>query len=189
MQNKRIALLSRVVAPYCHGRVLDVGCGDTLVANAIRKANPSITHITGIDIAPPKHAHVPFTQFDGKKIPFADDSFDVVICNFVLHHSTHPKTLVREMSRVGKTLVIVEDRYEHPIDWLAVQLSHIFFWCWFGWRYDIAGFHTQKQWKKILRSCGLTILTQQQMPPTIPLLYTRHVLYLVGKSNTIHTKQ
>jgi len=49
--------------------------------------------------------------FDGYKIPYADDHFDLVICSHVLEHVEHERVLLREIKRVSKYQI-----FEVPID-------------------------------------------------------------------------
>lgn len=49
--------------------------------------------------------------FDGYKIPFPDDHFDLVICSHVLEHVEHERILLREIKRVSKFQI-----FEVPID-------------------------------------------------------------------------
>ena len=77
-------------------RVLDVGCGagtDTLVAAQMVTPNG---HVTGIDMTPEmlakaraaaaemNAANIDFVEGDVEQLPFADQSFDVVISNGVI---------------------------------------------------------------------------------------------------------
>jgi len=49
--------------------------------------------------------------YDGKKIPYDDDSFDVALLITVLHHTPHPEKILQEAQRVAKKIVLVEDVY------------------------------------------------------------------------------
>jgi SAM-dependent methyltransferase len=44
-----------------------------------------------------------------EELPFPDGSFDVVVCRVAAHHFTDPGRAVREMARVTRRLVVVED--------------------------------------------------------------------------------
>jgi ubiquinone/menaquinone biosynthesis C-methylase UbiE len=50
-------------------------------------------------------------QFDGYKLPFADEAFDLAICSHVIEHVEHPRILLREIKRISKAQV-----FEVPID-------------------------------------------------------------------------
>ena len=45
---------------------------------------------------------VEFQPADGNRLPFPDASFDLVLCNSVLHHFEEPRNLLAEMARVTK---------------------------------------------------------------------------------------
>ena len=42
-------------------------------------------------------------------LPFADGSFDVVVCRIAAHHFTDLEKAVAEMARVANRLVVIED--------------------------------------------------------------------------------
>lgn len=91
------------------GKVLDVGCGEMPFRGLLGK-NASYT---GIDV--PAADDFGMTEnpdivpFDGTTIPFADSSFDHILCTEVLEHVEDPASLIAEMNRVlrpGGSLVI-----------------------------------------------------------------------------------
>lgn len=49
--------------------------------------------------------------FDGYKIPYPDNHFDLVICSHVMEHVEHERVLLREIKRVSKYQI-----FEVPID-------------------------------------------------------------------------
>lgn len=89
-------------------KVLDVGCGDGLIDRLIAESRPDLG-IEGIDLIVRPHTHIPVTAFDGTRIPFADDSFDVVMFVDVLHHTEDPEVLLREARRVARSAVVLKD--------------------------------------------------------------------------------
>ncbi len=52
-----------------------------------------------------------FLLFDGYKIPYPDNHFDLVICSHVMEHVEHERILLREIKRVSKNQI-----FEVPID-------------------------------------------------------------------------
>jgi SAM-dependent methyltransferase len=92
------------VAPYAHGRALDVGCGDKPYEAIFR---PYLDEYLGIEHASTFSATSaklgtsrPDFLYDGTQLPFADCSFDTVLNIQVLEHTPQPRQLVREMARV-----------------------------------------------------------------------------------------
>jgi SAM-dependent methyltransferase len=91
-----------------NARVLDVGAGDGLLARLIMDRRLDLT-ITGIDVLVRPETHIPIQLFDGKSIPYADRSFDVVLFVDVLHHTEDPIVLLREATRVAAHSVVIKD--------------------------------------------------------------------------------
>ncbi len=82
---------------------LDVATGGGHVARRLREAG---ARVTSCDPAPGMRPDVVCRAED---LPFADGSFDVVACRIAVHHFDDPAAAVREMARVSRSLVIVED--------------------------------------------------------------------------------
>lgn len=91
------------------GDILDVGCGEM----PYRHLLPRDASYTGIDIADPAKFDMTRDQgviaFNGRDIPFADHSFNAILCTEVLEHVIDPEALVAEMHRVlrpGGTMLV-----------------------------------------------------------------------------------
>ncbi len=103
-------------------RVLDVACGYGESARALSKAFGC--SVAGVDLSPAilqtaasatKEAHldglVTFQSGDGEALPFADDSFGLVICECSLCTFPNKKAAIAEMARVlrpGGHIVIAD---------------------------------------------------------------------------------
>jgi hypothetical protein len=63
-------------------------------------------------------AQIPVKIYDGVRLPEADGSFDVVVCNSVLEHVPveYRAALVAEMQRVGRRLLLQTPAFEFPVE-------------------------------------------------------------------------
>ncbi len=98
--------LDRVVElcePAAGVKAIDVATGGGHVARRLREAGAEV--IT-LDPAPGMEPDVIARSED---IPFADDSFDVAVCRIAAHHFGDVALAVREMSRVARDRVVVQD--------------------------------------------------------------------------------
>ena len=66
---------------------------------------------------------IPIQAYDGSRMPWADDTFDIVLLADVLHHEHDPDHLLRESLRVSKKLLIVKDHLrEGFLAWPRISL-------------------------------------------------------------------
>ena len=107
---RRIRVLAGHISPLLpvKAKLLDVGCGDGILAAQIMKLRPDVS-ISGIDVLARENPRLDVQVYDGKIIPFRDDSFDCVLLADVLHHSEDIPGLLRECARVAGHLVIIKD--------------------------------------------------------------------------------
>jgi SAM-dependent methyltransferase len=86
------------------GRVLDIGGGSGMVSRLLMDV--PATDVVCLDISHSMlaHAPVPAVQADATTLPFADESFDLVVAAAFMHHlpQLYPRVL-REASRVLKS--------------------------------------------------------------------------------------
>jgi SAM-dependent methyltransferase len=94
-------------------RILDIGCGPGNITVSVAQAAPS-AEVYGID---PVAYHIElaseaghqknlsnlhFKLGDGNRLPFDDDSFDIVYSHTVLHYFTDLRSAIKEQKRVTK---------------------------------------------------------------------------------------
>ena len=96
------------------GKILDVGCGN---GNLFTYLPDDRYELFGVDFSNNMIAEAEnrcgdtatFMVADAEKLPFDDDSFDMIICNASFHHYIHPTAVLMEMNRVlkddGKILI------------------------------------------------------------------------------------
>jgi SAM-dependent methyltransferase len=84
-------------------QALDVATGGGHVARRLSDAG---CDVVSVDPAPGMH---PTVVARAEEIPFADASFDVVACRIAAHHFEDVPAAMREMARVSRDRVVVED--------------------------------------------------------------------------------
>lgn len=110
--DRRVAVLARWFAELAprEARILDVGCGDGLLASRLLSRRPDLA-IDGVDVLVREHTHIPVREFDGTTLPFADQSYDAVLFSDVLHHTGDPLILQQEAYRVASGHVLIKDHF------------------------------------------------------------------------------
>jgi len=86
-------------------RVLDVGCGTGELTRVLREESNG--DVVGLDADADLLASVPGPNVrgDATRLPFADDSFDLVVCQALLINLPDPVAAVREFARVASQRV------------------------------------------------------------------------------------
>jgi SAM-dependent methyltransferase len=85
-------------------RVLDVACGPGLLAGeaAARQATVVAVDLSPVMLALARKGHpaVEFRESDAEALPFAEGTYDAVLCGFGLGHFPRPERAVEEFARV-----------------------------------------------------------------------------------------
>ncbi|MGB8190933.1 MAG: methyltransferase domain-containing protein [Chitinophagaceae bacterium] len=91
----------RELAPLLQGKLLDFGCGRKPFENLF-----NVNEYIGVDMEQTGHDHSNSKVdvfYDGKTLPFADETFDALLCSEVLEHVFDPAETLSEVNRVMKT--------------------------------------------------------------------------------------
>ncbi|MCL2697267.1 MAG: class I SAM-dependent methyltransferase [Oscillospiraceae bacterium] len=130
----------RKILDFCNvsdgDAVLDVGCGNGSLINAISKKAKIKAY--GIDISPNMIAecrkrckNIDFQVSGGEVLPFDDNNFNVLIICCVLHHLNNPQKFFMEAHRVLKQggILIVGEPYfplviRKFIDWIIIPIHN-----------------------------------------------------------------
>jgi len=108
--------LAKIVVNLCpdNAFILDYGCDDGSTAKRIMELNPTLK-IVGVDIQNNRAAQIPVKIFDGTKIPYPANTFDMVISLDVLHHTQNIPAQIKELKRVSKKYILIKDHVTYGI--------------------------------------------------------------------------
>lgn len=130
------------VAACSPQRVLETAAGTGIVTRQLRNLLPAGVHLTATDLYPPMleiarakfqpNESVEFQQADATALPFADGSFDAVVCQFGVMFFPDKDKSYREVLRVlvpgGHYLFNVWDSHRHnPVGRIAHEVIGSFF--------------------------------------------------------------
>jgi len=133
---KNIIAVCKSIQPV---KVLEVGAGDGSILHYLNEWNFGM-ELYALEIAETGVSLIKergltrlkeVLSFDGYKIPYADDSFDLVILAHVLEHVEHERILIRELKRIAKNIVIevpldyrfgVDKRIKHFLDYGHINM-------------------------------------------------------------------
>jgi len=141
-------------------KILDLGCGSAIIGKTFQDFFKA--EILGIDIVDKRVEKISFQIYDGKNIPFPENSFDLVLINYVLHHSQDPIALLKEAKRVSKKIIIFEDLPEGFFSKIYCKLHQLSFDKLFG-NSSKTSFKTEKNWEKIFKEVGLNIIFKKRI--------------------------
>lgn len=109
-------------APQLNGKLMDFGCGS-------KPYKALFTHVDeyiGVDYQGEGHSHEKEdieVYYDGKTLPFPDNTFDSILANEVLEHIFNLEDILQELRRVlkpgGKILITIPfawNEHEVPVD-------------------------------------------------------------------------
>lgn len=168
------------------GRVLDVGCGTGLFAGRIASEHPDVT-VTGLDISEGMLVNarkncasfgdrIELIQGDAEKLPFEDNSFDVLTCVHSFHHYPHQGRVLSEMFRVLKPdgeLLLVDAWRDGPwgyviFDWIVTTIEGMVHHC------------SAKEFRTLYQSAGFTGVEQHRGGHVAPFLLTKGCAHKVA---------
>jgi SAM-dependent methyltransferase len=84
-------------------RVLEIGGGNGFQANILASWSCEVTSIDLPRSPAHERSYYAVQEYDGRKIPYADQSFDIVFSSNVLEHIEHLSSMLQEISRVLKS--------------------------------------------------------------------------------------
>jgi len=141
--------------PIENTRILDVGSGNGMLALQIMKICPN-ANIVGVDVLKWPESMIETHIYDGEKLPWDDNEWDLCLISDVLHHAESPLQLLEEVARVAKRGLIIKDHIAdtsfdrtllHVMDWIGnrghgVQLTY--------------NYWSSQEWRAAFQKVGLT---------------------------------
>jgi SAM-dependent methyltransferase len=151
----------RSIEPHLEpgSRVLDVGAWNCYLGELLRDRLDC--QVLSLDVVDANQTKMPFRIFDGKRLPAAPGSFDVVLLLYVLHHAADDEPLLREARRVvGETgrILVAEDNVDGL--WNRALTVGFHGWLWMATRMGCDGrFRTTEEWRRRFSRFGLKLRT------------------------------
>lgn len=104
------ACVERISADIIGTSVCDIGCGTGFLLQEIGRRRPDLTKKVGVDFAIDDAENLPDIEYVAAKIedlPFADQSFDTVICTHVIEHVLDYRAAIAELRRITRHRLII----------------------------------------------------------------------------------
>jgi len=126
-QDRRLKMITDSAGGRLQGRVLDDGCGVGMYVQRLGKAGGDVAGIEyDFERAHQASAHSPdILNAASESLPFASESFDLILSHEVIEHVRDDRAAVREMARVlkrgGRAIIFCPNR-GYPFE------THGIFW-------------------------------------------------------------
>jgi SAM-dependent methyltransferase len=143
-----------------HVRILDVGCGNGFIGHHLMAMLRAT--VVGLDVGPHPDAPIDYLPYDGRHFPVKDESVDVVLLCYVLHHAQDARLVLDEVNRVliaGGLAIIYEDIPNNALDRLV---------CWTHnrkWRSKTGpcSFRVEDGWRRVFAAADFEVLSERPL--------------------------
>jgi len=143
-----------------HVRILDVGCGNGFIGHHLMAMLRAT--VVGLDVGPRTNAPIDYLPYDGRHFPVKDESVDVVLLCYVLHHAQDARLVLDEVNRVlvaGGLAIIYEDIPNSAWDRLI---------CWTHnrkWRHKTGScsFRVEDGWRSVFSNADFEVLSERPL--------------------------
>lgn len=173
-----VSLFSEFIPPQA--RVLDIGGGWGFYVEPLRRLRDC--EVTVLDVVEPKFRKAPVVTYEGERIPFPDQSFDVSLLVTVLHHVGFPEKVLAEAKRVTRGLVIVvEDLYHHGLGRWWTILRDTFY------TLEFVGhprqFRKREEWLECFKALGFQVRFDKEIHTSLLGVRILNGIFILGTEN------
>lgn len=147
------------IRTYLHktDKVLDLGAGPCWVTSLLREEQFNVIPLDIEDLS--IIDGIGSNVYDGRNIPYSDNEFDVALILTVLHHVKDPINLLKEVKRVSRRTVIIEDIYSNKVQMVIVKfLDSILN---FEFKDHPHNNRNDKEWKTLFKDMRFTLKDTQ----------------------------
>ena len=138
-------------------KILDIGSGPCFMASFLMERGFDVTAVDVQDLSAFKK--IKPIIYDGKKLPFEKNVYDVSLLLTVLHHIRDFKTTIKEAKRVSKRIIIIEDVYHSTFNkYLIYFFDSLVNWEFLNHPHNNLD---DRQWKRLFKEENLTIENTQ----------------------------
>lgn len=150
-----------------HPKILDLGAAEGYVAREL--AAHITAEVTLADIQDMNRTNLPMVVYDGRQLPFEDDSFDVVALVYVLHHAADAHQLIAECHRVCRgQILVLESTYSNQLQRAMLSIvdriaNHLRSWGSMNDWKETLHFRTFEGWRQLFEANGLIVKDAREL--------------------------
>jgi SAM-dependent methyltransferase len=146
-------------------RIVEIGSGNGVLCAELRERG---FQITALDVSNRSFSEqIRPVVYDGERMPFRDDSFDVGLLVTVLHHTPAPDRILAEARRLARRVVVIEEIYSNVINkYVTYLIDSIFNLEFFG---HPRTNRTDAGWREAFERLGFMVIAAK---------YSRSILFL-----------
>jgi ubiquinone/menaquinone biosynthesis C-methylase UbiE len=160
-------------------KILDVGLGAGTLASLLKNKGYKISGVDIVNLS--LYSDIQPDLYNGKKLPYKDNQFDVALVISVLHHcgpNNENKKILTEAMRVAKKVILIEDSYRSELERKIVsaidQIAN-----WEFWRHR---YLTNQEWFSFIhKQKWHTVFAKQYSQMAFKILYTHYCMFVLQK--------
>lgn len=170
------------IQPYLKksDKILDLGLGAGALAAHLKINKYKVEGVDVVNLS--MYKDIQPTLYNGKKLPYKKDQFDVALLISVLHHcgtNGENKKVLAEAMRVAKRVIVIEDSYRNELERMIVsatdQVAN-----WEFWRHE---YLTNEEWFAFISKMKWrTVFAKQYDQFAFGMFYTHYCMYVLEKN-------